>query len=372
MAKEMFVRIIDIIEELNTIPIEYRFIGSMNSVVLAIQLYTPMQEIRKDTLYLHSSDLFMSDPVHSSEELNLILVASDTLYKALDYLQDIFYTLVCRKNGLPLLEHASSRISPEKNVSPKQYSPETFLLDLLNEKNIYENTTDLLFYSLYGQSKEVFYLMTIHSPTETKIDNLKETISSYTGYPCCEYTPSVICLIPRHFGEDLTYHTFDGFQDFLIQHDLYAGLSNGFSSLMKTRVAYEQSLTALQIGLHIKKDVHFFRFEDYIIASLLQTCKNTCDLLDLVYPTIMQIYYYDQAHNTEYLLTLAAYVLLQKSIQAGAAAIHIHRNTMIHRLEKLKNSFGLDLKDPRMTTKLHISVEIFSYLGIIDTSGFNL
>lgn len=370
MATEKFVRMIDIIEELNTTPVEYRFIGSMNAVVLAVQLYDPKHGVRSDILYLHSTELTLSKELCSSAKVHLLLVEPDILYRTFDQLQDIFYTLVCKRNGLPLLEHDPDKPVFRRDISPRPYSAEVFLLDLLDEKHLYENTTDLLFDSLYGHPKEVLYIMNVTTLTDAAIEDLKDAVGAYTDHPCCGYHNAVICLVPRHFGEDLSINSFSGFLDFLLQNDLYVGLSNGFTSLLKTHTAYEQSLTALQIGFHMKKDLHFFRFEDFLIASLLQSSRNTCDLFDLVHPTVMQVYYYDQEHNTEYLLTLAAYILLQKSIQQAAAAIHIHRNTMIHRLEKLKNDFGLDFKDPRMTTKLHISVVIFSYFGVIDASDF--
>lgn len=364
------VRVIDIIEELNTFPIEYRFIGSMNSVVLAVQIYDANFTPCGDTLYLYASDSSAKTTFHSSSEINVILVNSDILYRTLDQLQDIFYDIIHRKNGLPLLEDAAKNIVPQTAPLPKKYSQETFIQDLLGNNHLYENTVNSLYDSLYRQPKELFFLMTVSTIFNPKVINLKETISYYTGYACCEYRHFIVCLVPMRHGTTLNSRTFDGLQDYLIKNDLYTGISNGFTSLLKTSVAFEQSNTALRIGMHMKKPLHFFRFEDYLIASMLQACRNTYDLFDLVHPNVMRLYQYDQEHNTEYLLTLTAYILLEKSIQAASTAIHIHRNTMFHRLEKLKNYFKIDLKDTRMTTKLHISVIIFTYLGIIDASEF--
>jgi purine catabolism regulator len=66
---------------------------------------------------------------------------------------------------------------------------------------------------------------------------------------------------------------------------------------------------------------------------------------------------YDAQHNTDLLQTLEVY-LDRGTIAADAATLlHVHRNTLAHRLERIEELTNLSLKDADCRLNLHIAIK---------------
>lgn len=65
---------------------------------------------------------------------------------------------------------------------------------------------------------------------------------------------------------------------------------------------------------------------------------------------------YDEAHGTEFIHTL--YTLLKNNMSPSVAAneLHVHRSTVLYRMEKIVSITGLDLDD--FETKLYLAIFI--------------
>ena len=70
----------------------------------------------------------------------------------------------------------------------------------------------------------------------------------------------------------------------------------------------------------------------------------------------MQLYNYDMLHGTKLFKTLRAYYMCNLNNTDTAAFLHLHRNTMIRRLQKIRLVMG---KDPEYM------MEKIGYCGIL-------
>ena len=69
-----------------------------------------------------------------------------------------------------------------------------------------------------------------------------------------------------------------------------------------------------------------------------------------------QISAYDKEHGTEYFDTLKTYLLCEQNIALIAQRMHIHKNTVGYRLQRIEELFDLNLKDCRVITDLYLSM----------------
>lgn len=67
----------------------------------------------------------------------------------------------------------------------------------------------------------------------------------------------------------------------------------------------------------------------------------------------------DEQHQSEYLLTLAAWLDAFGDIALAAKACHIHQNTLRYRLVKLSELAGIDLADPQQRFELMTQIRLF-------------
>ncbi|MFF5792041.1 PucR family transcriptional regulator [Paeniglutamicibacter sp. NPDC012692] len=71
---------------------------------------------------------------------------------------------------------------------------------------------------------------------------------------------------------------------------------------------------------------------------------------------IEEIRAYDEAHQTDYLDTLRAFLVSSGNIAVMAANLHVHNNTVRYRIAQIAKNFGLDLEDPQQRLWLWLRV----------------
>ena len=78
-------------------------------------------------------------------------------------------------------------------------------------------------------------------------------------------------------------------------------------------------------------------------------------------PVIFQVRDYDRKHSTDFLATLRAYIYNLCDTAATASELHIHRNTLLYRLNKMEELTGFSLKNHDIFMHLMISFYMMEY-----------
>ena len=73
---------------------------------------------------------------------------------------------------------------------------------------------------------------------------------------------------------------------------------------------------------------------------------------------------YDRDHNTELVPTLEAYFASRCSPQAAAERLHLHRNSLLYRLQRIEAVAGVDLDDPETRLLLHLALRAGQALAV--------
>ena len=75
-----------------------------------------------------------------------------------------------------------------------------------------------------------------------------------------------------------------------------------------------------------------------------------------------ELYQYDQAQQTCYLNTLMVYLQTNRSVNATARYLHVHRNTINYRIAKMRELFQLDLESFSVTNQILLSCQLIKLM----------
>ena len=85
----------------------------------------------------------------------------------------------------------------------------------------------------------------------------------------------------------------------------------------------------------------------------------------MLFRSLMKLYLYDQQKNAELIVTLKEYLHHPGQTSLAAKNLHIHKNTLLYRLGKIKELTGCDLEVGEDYMNLNLSLMIMKYLGIV-------
>lgn len=115
------------------------------------------------------------------------------------------------------------------------------------------------------------------------------------------------------------------------------------------------------------------RYHESCISTVSQMrtalmLKSTAAHKELISPSLYRIFAYDQEKKTQYCETLYWYLVSCHSLKKTCDALYTHRNTILYRIRKMQEDFGLPLDDP--SAHLELLAGISSLLFNIKGPGF--
>jgi hypothetical protein len=136
------------------------------------------------------------------------------------------------------------------------------------------------------------------------------------------------------------------------------GISNILYSFCDITTGYLQCKAALEFGQKLRPTIWLHEFEDYAIDYLLYFAMREVNYRSLCHPAVLLLEEEDARNDTHYLDTLSLYLSSEKNLGKIADQLFIHRNTLMHRLEKIKALTGIDYEDSRRMEHILLSIRI--------------
>lgn len=151
---------------------------------------------------------------------------------------------------------------------------------------------------------------------------------------------------------------------------LRVGISNEFRNLENLKTYYKEAKKAIDIAslLHIKDTAFYFAaFLPYYLMDCIDinTLKN---LHNVYYERLLA---HDQKHNTDYCKTLYYYVLYNSNINKTSTKLCIHRNSLTHRLEKIRDIANIPLEQGVVLQNYILFYQIQLYISRISEQSAN-
>lgn len=139
----------------------------------------------------------------------------------------------------------------------------------------------------------------------------------------------------------------------------FGAVSPCFTNIVKLRQFYKLATNCLteHISAPNRKSLAFF--DEYAINILCRRASRYFSLDEYCHPAISELQKYDRENNTEFLNTLRAFVMDNGNLKSAAYALNIHRNTLVYRIDRIKDILNLDVYRQDVLKKLYMSFIIF-------------
>ncbi len=106
---------------------------------------------------------------------------------------------------------------------------------------------------------------------------------------------------------------------------------------------------------------------DYVLHQSMQLVVSMQPKETMLHPMVRRLIAYDLANNTDYLDTFKVYLNNRCNMTDTAKQLHMHRNTLLHRIKRIEELLESDLADWELRRKLLLSID---YLNLDDPERF--
>lgn len=132
------------------------------------------------------------------------------------------------------------------------------------------------------------------------------------------------------------------------------GISRCYSQIHNLHTALDDSLQAFNLQQHLKRNTPASFLHQMPYHLLANYYKQDVD--SLIKVTLQPLLDFDAANHTDLTATLKVYFHSKFNSSVAAKTLYLHRNTMLHRIEKIKELLHTDLQD--------IDENFLLYLGL--------
>jgi purine catabolism regulator len=143
---------------------------------------------------------------------------------------------------------------------------------------------------------------------------------------------------------------------------LAVGVGGVAAGARRLAAAADQALQALQIGRRVPAFGQVTRYEELGLYRLLFELREAPSLPRFHEQMLAPLLDHDRRTNGELLRTLDAYLASGCSPTAAAERLHLHRNGLLYRLQRIREILPVDLDDPEQRLGLHLALRIGAIL----------
>lgn len=264
-----------------------------------------------------------------------------------------------------LSKAASLELRKGTNYIRTHYTLNSFFLsDLLDGKLNDEKLIRSQLGNMSWQPKEYIYILTVPTgklhATDVQTQILTDEISLLLPVNInIWYMDTIVFLTTR--TTEFTAEQLKPLEDFLKKSGVSAGMSQPFHHLKDARGAYNNSLNVLALAKRLCDEGSLIKYDDYMFLYMIDICSRHTDIENYCHPGVRKIIEYDGAHDTSFYETLRCFLDNALNSTQTSESLHIHRNTLLYRLDKIKQLADIDFSDGEMILKLQISVKIIEY-----------
>ena len=147
------------------------------------------------------------------------------------------------------------------------------------------------------------------------------------------------------------------------------GISAPSSTFLGIRYAYRQAEAALSIGEMLSPTFWSYKYEDYSVEHVVSFALKSVRLETICHPAVLALDREDRETGSQYIATLDAYLSSDGNLKKLADAMHMHRNTLQYRLNRIAQLTGIHFDDGNENNRLYLSIKL---LRVYRASGPDL
>jgi hypothetical protein len=241
-----------------------------------------------------------------------------------------------------------------------------FLSDLLDGTLNDPDIINTRLKNMNWRPKDVFYILTVpineYRVTDVLVQITTDQLSQML--PCSIsifYLDAIVFLMTRSSQQLQPTLDYEKLSLFLETSDLTAGLSQQFKSLTEAKRAFNNSLNAVHLAKKLNDNRSLITYDEYLLFHMVDICDKQINVDNFCNQGVFNIINYDTEHGTPFYQTLQCFLSNALNSTATAQELHIHRNTLLYRLDKIKHLANLDFNDGNLILQLLLTIKIIAY-----------
>ncbi len=185
--------------------------------------------------------------------------------------------------------------------------------------------------------------------------------------PLSRRESSILCMLPiapttrpRDLLEQLR-------ERLLSDHPgLVIALGSHVAGLLDWHRALEEAEQALTLGRQLFGTDKILAFSDLGVYRLLVRLRETPELWTFYRETLAKLADYDTRQRADLIKTLDHYFNHLGNLRATSESLHVHRNTLLYRLERIKTISGMDLENAEEHFALWLALRAHRVLATLE------
>ena len=191
----------------------------------------------------------------------------------------------------------------------------------------------------------------------------KKVLSTLRSDRLALLLPSDGSMQEAHKVDTIAQNILQASQEKLKPMQLHIGWGSPFDQLPSAKKSLEQAELALKVAMTSGKK-RYFGYESLGFYKVLFNVSNRKELESFRSEVLGPLNEYDKRHGGELLPTLAAFLEDTENLLIVADKLHIHRNTLRYRLQKVEEITGRNLGDTQDRMHLFFATIVDKYLSL--------
>ena len=129
------------------------------------------------------------------------------------------------------------------------------------------------------------------------------------------------------------------------------------------RRSHAEARQAVLLGRRMQGPGHLTLFGDLGVYRLIFAAEGLPELSDLYAQSLGELLAYDRENKSDLVSTLDAFFAANGSPKEAAERLGVHRNTVLYRLDRIRDITGYDLDDAGLRMRLQLALHIHLALG---------
>ena len=144
---------------------------------------------------------------------------------------------------------------------------------------------------------------------------------------------------------------------------LSIGLGQVARDVKAWRSSYRDAVQAKELAARLQTDLPLF-IGDLGVYQLIMSLRDREKLGEFCEHTLGAIIEYDKRQKADLIKSLEAFFAWHGNLSQTAAALIVHRNTLLYRMNRINEIAGIDMSRPETRLALHLALTIRRLLGL--------
>ncbi|MCC6177794.1 MAG: helix-turn-helix domain-containing protein [Chloroflexi bacterium] len=141
------------------------------------------------------------------------------------------------------------------------------------------------------------------------------------------------------------------------------GIGRYYPGVAGLAASFREASQALAIGCDLLGGDRSVHFEQLGVQRLLFQLRDNPELAAFYDDLLGKLQSHDERQNAELVNTLEAFFECHGNHVRTAQRLHLHRNTLLYRLERVRQVLGVELDDPETRLALQVALKIGRVIG---------